>query len=104
MFDFVEETLDQVALLVDEPIDLAGFGAVAARRDDGFHAPCFDSLDERVAVVPLVADERVGPFWRQAEQRFPLAGVMDLATGQHEVEGVTQSVGNGVDLGAKSAA
>jgi hypothetical protein len=55
MFDFVEETFDQMALLINEPIDLAGFGAVTAGRDDGLHAPRLDGLDERVVVVALVA-------------------------------------------------
>ena len=48
MFDFVEEAFDQMALFVNKPIALARFGAVAARRDDGLHAP---RLDGRVLVA-----------------------------------------------------
>jgi hypothetical protein len=93
-----------VTLLVDEPIDLAEFSAVAAGWDDRVHVPRLDGPDERVAVVALVADERLGPCRRQPQQRLPLANiVMDLTTGQHEVEGVAQAVGDGVDLGAEPA-
>lgn len=103
MFDFVEEALDQVSLFVNEPIDLAEFGAIAAGWDDRVHVARLDGPDERVAVVALVADERLSPLWSQGQQCLPLGNVMDLTARQHEVEGVAQAVGDGVDLGAEPA-
>ena len=38
MFDLVEEAFNQLAFLVNKPIALAYFVAVAARRNDGLQA------------------------------------------------------------------
>jgi len=104
VFDFVEEAFDQMALLVDEPIDFARLFAVAAGRDDGLHAPRLDRLDDGVGIVALVCDERLSPRRRQPEQRLRLAGVIGLAARQHEVQRVAKGVRDGVDLGAEPAA
>ena len=61
MLDWVEEALDQVALPGNEPIDLAGFGTVAAGWDDRVPIARLDGPDERVAVVALVGDDRLSP-------------------------------------------
>ncbi len=61
MLDWVEEALDQVALPGNEPIDLAEFGAVAAGWNDRVPVARLDGPDEGVAVVALVADERLSP-------------------------------------------
>jgi len=61
MFDFVEEAFNQMAFLVNKPIALAYFVAVAARRNGGFPIPRYDGLDERIAVIAFVADKRTRP-------------------------------------------
>lgn len=54
----------QVALLIDEPIHLALFAVMTSGRDDRRPVQCLDGLDERVAVLALVADEGLSPFRR----------------------------------------
>ncbi len=103
MLDFVEEALDQVTLLIDEPIHLAGFCAVSPGRNDRRHTPCLDGLDEFFAVIALVADEGFSPCRRQFQQRFGLAHVTGLPARQHKVQWVTQGISDGMDLGAESA-
>ncbi len=103
VFDSVEEALDQMTLLVDEPIVLPGFGAVAAWRDDGRHFPRLNGLDQLVAVVALIADKRLSSLRGQRQEGFGLPDVAGLPAGQHEVEGIPQGIDDGVDLGAKPA-
>ena len=59
MLDFVEEALNQVALLIDEPIHLTGFDAVATGWNDRRQTPCLNGLDEFIAVVVGEVDRAV---------------------------------------------
>jgi hypothetical protein len=103
VLDSAEEALNQMALLVGEPVALPLFLAVLSGRDDRRHAPRQDGLDKFVAVVALVRPQRLSPRRGQRQQGFRLADVAGRPARQDEVERVAQGVDEGMDLGAEPA-
>ena len=55
MFDFTEETFNQVAFFICKPATVTRRNSVAAMRNNRLHALFLDGLNERLAVVALVA-------------------------------------------------
>jgi len=93
-----------MAFLVNKPVALTHLVSVAARRNDSFHIPRYDGLDERIAVIAVVADKRTCTRWRQRQQGFGLSNITGLPSGQYAFEGIPQAQGiGGVNLGAKAA-
>ena len=95
VFDFIEEALNQMALFVNKPVALAGLGPAATRRDDRLHAPFLDGLHERIGVIALVADKGIGTCRSQCQQSLGLTDVAALSAGQHELQWVSQGIGDG---------
>src|ERR1019366_4957524 len=60
VLDGVEESLDEIALAVERKIAVSFDLAVGFRRDHRFDGAPFQAVDEAVAVVALVAEERCG--------------------------------------------
>ena len=60
MFEFVEASLDAVALLVQFAIVAALVFAVAFRRDHDFCAECFGLRDQNIGVVASVGEDGFG--------------------------------------------
>ncbi len=60
MFEFVEASLDAVALLVQFAVVAALVLAVAFRRDDDFCAECFGLRDQHIGVVAAVGKDGFG--------------------------------------------
>ena len=58
LIDAVEEALDQIAVLVDMPIERTRIESVGARRNDSLAALCRDGFDEGIRVVALVGHTR----------------------------------------------
>ena len=55
MFDFTEETFNQVAFFICKPATVTRRNSVAAMRNNRLHALLLDGLlNERIAVVALV--------------------------------------------------
>ena len=90
-----------MALLGGEPIDRARRVTAAAWWDDGLHTASLNGLDEGLAVIPLVPNERLGSRWRQFEKRPGLADIAGLPSRQHKVQRQAQGVGEYMDLGAE---
>ena len=101
LFEAIEESLDEVARLVAVPVDLAWRVPVATRRDDGLSAGRLDDLNQGIAVVALVGDDRLGGYG--LDQGSPLRDVSDLSAGQDQPDGVAQRIDAGMDLGGQSA-
>jgi len=55
MFGFTEETLNQVAFFIHKPVTVTRRNSIAARWNNRLYAPRLDDLNERIAVVALVA-------------------------------------------------
>ena len=83
LFEFAEEILDQVARLVERPIELAGCCSVLARRDHGrFSGPRQRFENTLIGVIGLVGDQHLGGHLRQ--QRIGADEIMGLSRGQQE--------------------
>ena len=54
MFDFTEETFNQVAFFIYKPATVTRRNSVATMRNNRLHALLLDGLNERIAVVALV--------------------------------------------------
>ena len=101
MLDGIEEPLDEIALAVERKIAVPFDLAVHFGRDDRFDGARFQALDEAVAVVSLVPEERCG--LDLSRERFCLRDVVCLSSSQTEHEGVTQGVDDGMDFRRQAA-
>jgi hypothetical protein len=102
VLELIEEALNKVTLAVERevarPLDLAvGFG-----WDDGSDSALGESVNERVGIVALVADQ--GIWLDVVDQRFGTSKIMDLARCEHQLDGIAQGIDEGVNLGGQSAA
>ena len=101
VFDGIEESLNQVALAVEceiaVPLDLA----VGFRRDHRLDGAHFQTLDEAVAVVALVAKQRCG--LDLSRKHVCLRDVVCVSAYQTERERVSQRVDDGMDFRCQAA-
>ena len=97
-----EQDLDLVALLVEVPVGRALVDAGGFGRDHRQGAGGRDGLKDRVGVVGLVGDHRLGG--KAVEQGQGLRRVALLPGGQAEGQRVTKAVGEAVQLGGEAAA
>jgi len=102
VLDGIEEPLDEIALAVERKIAVPFDLAVCFRRDHRFDGAHFQALDEAVAVVAFVAEQRCG--LDLSGKRFCLRDVVCLSCGQAECEGISQGVDDGMDFRRQAAA
>jgi hypothetical protein len=102
LFDELKETLDEVALGVEGEVAIASDLAVRLWRDHRLDGSHFETLDEGVGVVALVAEEGFG--LRFSREGFRLGDIVDLAAGEAERQRVAQGVDDHMDLGGRAAA
>ncbi len=76
--------------------------AVGLGRDDRSDSPLGESVDERVGVVRLVANQCV--WIGVVDQRFRAGKIMSLAWREHQLDGIAQGVDERVNFGGQSAA
>ena len=67
LLDTAEETLDQMAALVDMPVERAWIESVGAWRDDRLAALLGNGCNEGIRVVALVGHDELG--WLILDQR-----------------------------------
>lgn len=103
MLEFVEVSLDQIALAVDAPCDGALDFPVTLGRNVSLGPDRFDLLDQSAGIIASVGDDVPGPF--QAVDQLGAHGlVAGLSGRQREADGQTGFIDDGVDLGAQSPA
>ena len=85
MFDFTEETFNQVAFFIYKPVTVTRRNSVAARRNNCLHAPLLDGMNECIAVVALVAKQRFRPSRCELQQGISLSNITGLPTGQDKI-------------------
>ena len=101
MFDFVEETLDEIALAVEREVAEALDDAVGFWRYDNFGATGFDDVDDGLAVVALVSQHVFcGDVF---QEQFCLGAIGGIARSEDETERITQSIAQGVQFCGQSA-
>ena len=80
--DFVDETLDVVALFVAESVIVPLLLAIAARWDDHLNLFGFEQCTKRVRIIAFVGNDSVK--MERSEQRFSLGDVMAFTARQDE--------------------
>ena len=101
MLDFVEETFDQVPLLVQMAVVFALLGAVLAGRDHRFGLFLGNPVQEFFRVIRAIRNHPLKI--KLGNQVFGLGDIMALPAGQQKAQWVAQSIYAGVDLGAEPA-
>src|SRR3974390_1748289 len=102
MLDFIEEPLDQVALLVDVLVVWDGLRSRAGRRDYRLAPSLSNAGTKAIGVEPSIGQQLVER--QTADQILGLEDVVRLAWGQNEANGITQRVHARADLRAQAAA
>jgi hypothetical protein len=102
MFEFVEETLDEVAFAVEREVTSSWGLTVGLRRDDRSDSALGQSADQLIRVVGLVAEQ--GIWVGGANQRLRASQIVGLPGCQHQVDGIAQGIDQGVDFGGQPAA
>jgi hypothetical protein len=102
VFDDIEEALDQIALGVKCEVTFPLGLAVGPWRNDRFDPAHFKMLDEGIAVVALVADERGGIDG--VGQGLGLRHVMNMPAGEADRQRIAERIDDDMDLGRQSAA
>jgi hypothetical protein len=97
MFDFVEETFDEIALTVEREITVALCFAIGLRWNHRCDCPLIECVDQRISIIGFVGEERtrinVFKQWLGARQ------IMGLPRRQHHVAGISQGIDKRVNFG-----
>jgi hypothetical protein len=102
MLDFVDEPLDQIAVLIDVLVVRDGLRSRTARWDHGL---CTGFCDSGTKVIGVKA--HIGEQVRErkpADQVFGLEDIMYLAWGQDEADGIAEGIHAYVDLRTQATA
>jgi hypothetical protein len=101
MFDFVDETFNQMAFFVKVHIILAQFLAFGSGRNNRFGFVLFDDKpDKIIGIIPFVSDQPLKI--KVGNQRFGLRDVISLTTGQNKAQRIAQSIDTDVNFGAEA--
>ncbi len=101
MLDACEESLDQIAILVQMGIVGPELFAVGARRDNRLCCAGPNELDQSIGIVAFVGDDRFG---RNTGNQF--GGVVDIGNlpgAQNQPQRIAQGIDCRVDFGAQPA-
>ena len=103
LLEFGEEVLDEMTRRIHLPIKVPGLFAIGFRRDHRGLSRGGEWLDySLVGIEGLIGKQHIRLHVRQ--QRVSPHQIMGLATGQMETNGIAESINQGVDFCAQSAA
>ena len=102
LFELVEAALDQVALLVECPVERQLGSPRWIARDDGHRPGAGDGGPEMIGIIGGVCDDGGRPIMGQ--QGFGLRCITRLAPGQPDPHGAAKAAHGQVDLRAEAAA
>jgi len=97
----IEKALDEIALAVERKVTFALGLSICFGRNDRGDFPRRKTLDQRIGVVSLVADQgvRIGIF----DQRLGANQIVNLSGREHQVGGIAQGIDEGVNFRCQSA-
>ena len=104
LLELEEEGFHKVTLLVKPPIDIPRIGIIFPRGDTEIRIVVGDELTELPLAVGPVSQNGRPLEVNSADQFLGDSDVGSVASGQHNLNGVAQSVYSGVNLGASAAA
>ena len=99
MFDFVDETLDQMALAVEMRIVETVLFSVPAGQNHRDRPKGINQGNQVVGIITLIGDDEVTDGI--GESRRSLSDIMDLPASEAEVQGQAQCSNLDMDLGAQ---
>jgi len=100
LLDAVEETLDQIAIFVDVPIERAGCKPMGTRGDNRLAALRSDCFDEGIRVVTFVGHDE---FCRLIlDQCLGLLDIRDLSRRENNPQRIAQGIDRNMPLGRQS--
>ena len=103
LLELEEELLNEMAFLVEPPIDVPRVGVIRLGRDAEVRVMISDKLAELPFAIGLVRKDSRPFEVNSAEQFFSDSDVAGIAGRQHDLDRVAQSVYNSVNLGASAA-
>ena len=104
LLELEEEPFYKMAFLVEPPIDIPWISFTIPGRDTEIGTMVGDKLTKRPFAIGFISKDSRPFQGNLAEQYFSDSDVMNVASGQHDLYRVAQSVHNGVNLGASTAA
>mgnify|MGYP005758379221 CR=1 FL=1 len=102
MLDFVDKTLDQVALLVVMFVIFTLLCAIGSRWNNGLSLFLSNELQNLVRIVRFIGQQTLKQV--TIYQGSSLSAIMSLAASQNKAQGVAQRIHSNVDLSAEPAA
>lgn len=101
LLEFSEETLDQVALVVENEIAFPFLLAIALWLDDDGDSRVPQLFDQGVCIVTFVAKQRAAS---DAFEQLPCsANIVDVTGCQYKSDRIAQSVGERMDFACQTA-
>ena len=104
LLELEEEGFHKMAFLVEPPIDEPRIGIIFPRRDTEIRVVIGDELTELPLAVGPVSENGRPLEVNLADQFLGDSNVRGIASGQHDRNGIAQSVYSGVNLGASTTA
>ena len=102
MFEFIEETLNEIAFAVEGEVARAWGFSVGFGWDDWDNRSIVEGIDEGVGVVRLVGDQSTGVDG--FNERFSASQIVILARAEHHLDRIAKGIDERVNLGGQSAA
>ena len=96
MFDYIEETLDEIAFAVEREIAIAFEAAIGFGRDDYLDPARRQAIDEAIGVISFVGEQGFGLDKRR--ERLGLADVVHLPARETERQRIAQGVDDDMDF------
>ena len=90
VFEFIEEALDQIAFAIKSEIAVARCLSVGLGWNDRGDVSPVESVDERVSIVRLVAEQSLR--FNTIEQRLRAGKIVRLTGCQHQLDRIAQGV------------
>ena len=100
--EFVKEALDEIAFAIEREVAIPRGLAIGLWGNHGGDLSPVESVDQRISVVGLVADQ--GPRIGAIDQRLGTSQIVGLPRREQQCDGVAQGIDERVDLGGQSAA
>ena len=97
VLEFVEEALDEITFAVEREVAIPRGLAIGFRGNHGGDLPPAESIDQRISVVSLVADQslRIGAI----DQGLRAGQIVGLPRREHQRDGIAKGIDEGVDFG-----
>ena len=102
VLEFVEEAFDEIAFAVEREVAIARGLAIGLRGNHGGDLAPVESVDQRISVISLVADQslRIDVF----DQRRCASQIVRLPGREHQLDGVAKGIDERMDFGREPTA